>query len=277
MEKTLRAGFSALLSHFYKIDVSPLFATDVGEVIRSFQVVSSEKLCHAFDTFTRTGRPDDFALLLKVGAALDNLVDGTTLLMRAVYKGNLEAVQMLLRAGAATHITAKIKCPQLPLPPPTDDDLFGPPPAALGGLFGPPPPAGGGLFGPPPPAGGGLFGPVHPPVQASGQASARDTGLTALHIACMRACQTSAELLITEGKADVNAMTTAVRAVSLMDINFEPLLEPVSPLHIAAFKGPVSLFKLLLSHGGISKQQCRSEDSTLCTVQSLGGRRRLPK
>uniref|UniRef100_A0A0G4FVF6 Uncharacterized protein n=1 Tax=Chromera velia CCMP2878 TaxID=1169474 RepID=A0A0G4FVF6_9ALVE len=125
MRKGVRVELNVLMSLYYRMDLEPLFAVDIGNVIRSFQVFTAEMLREALNEFMETGergKRDDLALILKVGAALDAVVevppanpegigDGgegeacqETALMRAVDFGSLEAVQMLVGAGAGLEV-----------------------------------------------------------------------------------------------------------------------------------------------------------------------------
>eukprot|EP00820_Chromera_velia_P031517 Cvel_13950.t2-p1 / transcript=Cvel_13950.t2 / gene=Cvel_13950 / organism=Chromera_velia_CCMP2878 / gene_product=Ankyrin-3, putative / transcript_product=Ankyrin-3, putative / location=Cvel_scaffold974:21893-23170(+) / protein_length=426 / sequence_SO=supercontig / SO=protein_coding / is_pseudo=false len=67
-----------LLSIYYRMDLEPLFAFDIGNVIRSFQAVTAEELQGALDAFMKTGereKREDLELLLKMGAAVDAAVE----------------------------------------------------------------------------------------------------------------------------------------------------------------------------------------------------------
>jgi len=67
-------------------------------VIRSF--VGAETLCQAVDACAGGGGTDDLALLLRVGADIDALVEGKNVLMRGVCSASLPAVEMLVEEGA---------------------------------------------------------------------------------------------------------------------------------------------------------------------------------
>uniref|UniRef100_A0A0G4FK58 CBM20 domain-containing protein n=1 Tax=Chromera velia CCMP2878 TaxID=1169474 RepID=A0A0G4FK58_9ALVE len=90
----------------WKIDLSSLCKRQVWNLIRSFQPVTSKALRKAFDTFIR-GQKDDLRLLLFVGADIDGMVKGKTALMRAVREGSLEAVELLVKAGARFDVLTK--------------------------------------------------------------------------------------------------------------------------------------------------------------------------
>uniref|UniRef100_A0A0G4G8T1 Uncharacterized protein n=1 Tax=Chromera velia CCMP2878 TaxID=1169474 RepID=A0A0G4G8T1_9ALVE len=127
MRKGVRVELNTLMSLYYRMDVEPLFPHDFDFVLRSFQVVAPEVLREALNEFMETGekeKRDDLELLLKVGAAVDGTVEvpqppdpeeegeegeqETTLqetaLMRAVDYGSLEAVKILVRAGAGLEV-----------------------------------------------------------------------------------------------------------------------------------------------------------------------------
>mmetsp|Transcript_41252 Transcript_41252/g.81372 ORF Transcript_41252/g.81372 Transcript_41252/m.81372 type:complete len:171 (+) Transcript_41252:173-685(+) len=78
MRLGVRGELNTILSLYYRIDLEPLFALDIGNVIRSFQVVSAEVLREAFNAFMETGereKREDLELLLKVGAEIDSFVE----------------------------------------------------------------------------------------------------------------------------------------------------------------------------------------------------------
>uniref|UniRef100_A0A0G4HTT2 Uncharacterized protein n=1 Tax=Chromera velia CCMP2878 TaxID=1169474 RepID=A0A0G4HTT2_9ALVE len=95
-----------IVSHYYIFDWSRLFASEVGNVIRSFQAVDAETLSRAADASAEKARRDDLALLFRLGAtaSIDTLVDGKTALIRAVYAGSLPAVEMLVEEGASLEV-----------------------------------------------------------------------------------------------------------------------------------------------------------------------------
>uniref|UniRef100_A0A0G4HUX3 Uncharacterized protein n=1 Tax=Chromera velia CCMP2878 TaxID=1169474 RepID=A0A0G4HUX3_9ALVE len=121
MRKSVRVELNTLMSLYYRIDLEPLFALDIGNV-RSFQAVSAETLREALNAFMETGereKKEDVELLLKVGAEVDTLVerpagggDGEgeqqmvkeSALMGAVTFGSLEAVEILVGAGAGLEV-----------------------------------------------------------------------------------------------------------------------------------------------------------------------------
>uniref|UniRef100_A0A0G4IF54 Reverse transcriptase domain-containing protein n=1 Tax=Chromera velia CCMP2878 TaxID=1169474 RepID=A0A0G4IF54_9ALVE len=133
MRLGVRSELNMILSLYYRMDLEPLFALDIGNVIRSFQAVMPEGLREALNAFMETGereKREDLELLLKVGAEVDSVVEvpqaviaegnggvggggqqrlQETALMRAVDFGNLEAVQILIerRAGLETGGTNK--------------------------------------------------------------------------------------------------------------------------------------------------------------------------
>uniref|UniRef100_A0A0G4H436 Uncharacterized protein n=1 Tax=Chromera velia CCMP2878 TaxID=1169474 RepID=A0A0G4H436_9ALVE len=125
VRKGVRVELNRLMSLYYRIDLGPLFTRDIGEEIRSFQVVTAEVLREALNAFMETGKKekrDDLELLLTVGAEVDSVVEvpqagavggaggggqqtlQETALMRAVDFGSLEAVKMLVGAGAGLEV-----------------------------------------------------------------------------------------------------------------------------------------------------------------------------
>uniref|UniRef100_A0A0G4FGZ4 Uncharacterized protein n=1 Tax=Chromera velia CCMP2878 TaxID=1169474 RepID=A0A0G4FGZ4_9ALVE len=123
----MRLELNKIMSLCYRMDVEPLFALDIGNVIRSFQAVMAETLREALNKFMETGekrKREDLELLLKVGAAVDAVVEvpevaqaggreeerggqrilQETALMRAVDFGSLEAVKILVGAGAGLEV-----------------------------------------------------------------------------------------------------------------------------------------------------------------------------
>uniref|UniRef100_A0A0K6S9U3 Uncharacterized protein n=2 Tax=Chromera velia CCMP2878 TaxID=1169474 RepID=A0A0K6S9U3_9ALVE len=122
MRKSVRVELNTLMSLYYRMDLEPLFALDIGNVIRSFQAVSAETLRGALNIFMETGereKREDLELLLKVGAEVDSVVESPaggndgegeqqmvkeSALMGAVTFGSLEAVQMLVGVGAGLEM-----------------------------------------------------------------------------------------------------------------------------------------------------------------------------
>uniref|UniRef100_A0A0G4FVD9 Uncharacterized protein n=1 Tax=Chromera velia CCMP2878 TaxID=1169474 RepID=A0A0G4FVD9_9ALVE len=103
--QTLRERIHSLLdqmvSRYYKMDLSPLFAIPVGSVIRAFMPIDAEALGDAVEAFAKGEmQRDDLLLLLKVGADTEGMVRGRTALARAVYAASLPAVEVLVEAGA---------------------------------------------------------------------------------------------------------------------------------------------------------------------------------
>uniref|UniRef100_A0A0G4H0T9 Uncharacterized protein n=1 Tax=Chromera velia CCMP2878 TaxID=1169474 RepID=A0A0G4H0T9_9ALVE len=96
-----------IISQYYKIDLSPLFCSAVGNVIRSFQAVDAQILCPVVRACAGEGSEelDDLSLLLKLGADVNSLAlgSGKTPLMEAVYAGSLPAVEMLMEGGASVE------------------------------------------------------------------------------------------------------------------------------------------------------------------------------
>uniref|UniRef100_A0A0G4HD59 Uncharacterized protein n=1 Tax=Chromera velia CCMP2878 TaxID=1169474 RepID=A0A0G4HD59_9ALVE len=128
MRKGVRVELNTIMNLYYSMDLEPLFALDIGNVIRSFQVVSAEVLRDALNAFMETGereKREDLELLQNVGAEVDTVVevpqaaptgDGgvggqgirqklqETALMRAVDFGSLEAVEILVGSGAGLEV-----------------------------------------------------------------------------------------------------------------------------------------------------------------------------
>uniref|UniRef100_A0A0G4FM96 Uncharacterized protein n=1 Tax=Chromera velia CCMP2878 TaxID=1169474 RepID=A0A0G4FM96_9ALVE len=104
-KQDFKKGLNKIQSLYYKIDLEPLFACDIGNVLRSFQPVSPQFLLDAINELHNTGRRDDLSLLLKVGADMDGFAENRrTALMQAVVVGSLEAVRMLVDAGASLEV-----------------------------------------------------------------------------------------------------------------------------------------------------------------------------
>uniref|UniRef100_A0A0G4EYK3 Uncharacterized protein n=1 Tax=Chromera velia CCMP2878 TaxID=1169474 RepID=A0A0G4EYK3_9ALVE len=118
MRRGVRIELNTLLSLYYRMDVEPLFTLAMRKVIPYFQTVTGETLPQALDAFMNTGerqKREDLELLLKVGAAVDAVVEvpqgesqagviekvQETALIRAINFGSLEAVKILVGAGAA--------------------------------------------------------------------------------------------------------------------------------------------------------------------------------
>uniref|UniRef100_A0A0G4GTF0 Uncharacterized protein n=1 Tax=Chromera velia CCMP2878 TaxID=1169474 RepID=A0A0G4GTF0_9ALVE len=108
VRREVHSRLDQVVSHFFNIDLSPLFDSEIGRVIRSFQAVSAETLGEAVDVFAKSGGAlqggADLCLLLRVGAEVDGLVEGRTALMRAVKGGCVPAVRVLVGAGASLEI-----------------------------------------------------------------------------------------------------------------------------------------------------------------------------
>uniref|UniRef100_A0A0G4HUG0 Uncharacterized protein n=1 Tax=Chromera velia CCMP2878 TaxID=1169474 RepID=A0A0G4HUG0_9ALVE len=123
MRKAVRVEMNTLMNLYYRMDLEPLLALDIGNAIRSFQVMSAEVLRAALIAFMETGereKREDLELLLKVGAEVDALVEvrveeesggggeqqtiQETALMRAVAFGSMEATEILVKAGAGLEI-----------------------------------------------------------------------------------------------------------------------------------------------------------------------------
>uniref|UniRef100_A0A0G4FXP6 Uncharacterized protein n=1 Tax=Chromera velia CCMP2878 TaxID=1169474 RepID=A0A0G4FXP6_9ALVE len=102
LKKAVNACLQQIESEYFDMKLPALFSSEVGGVIRSFQAVDAEKLGHAAIAAVGGGEEslEDLALLLRVGADLEGLVSGCTALMRAVSAGNVQVVEMLVRAGA---------------------------------------------------------------------------------------------------------------------------------------------------------------------------------
>uniref|UniRef100_A0A0G4HED6 Uncharacterized protein n=1 Tax=Chromera velia CCMP2878 TaxID=1169474 RepID=A0A0G4HED6_9ALVE len=102
LKKEAHSKLDQILSHYYKIDLSPFFASEVGKVIRSFQAVDAPTLCQAARACTGEGPQgiENLSLLLRVGANVNVLVDGKSPLVEAVSARSLPAVEMLVEEGA---------------------------------------------------------------------------------------------------------------------------------------------------------------------------------
>uniref|UniRef100_A0A0G4I1L2 Uncharacterized protein n=1 Tax=Chromera velia CCMP2878 TaxID=1169474 RepID=A0A0G4I1L2_9ALVE len=94
-----------------RMDLSPLFAYDISNVIRSFTAVGADQLHEKLDEFfeaeageERRAKREDLTLLLHVGVDVDGLVDNDTALMKAVQAISLEAVKILVEAGAGLGV-----------------------------------------------------------------------------------------------------------------------------------------------------------------------------
>uniref|UniRef100_A0A0G4HXF9 Uncharacterized protein n=1 Tax=Chromera velia CCMP2878 TaxID=1169474 RepID=A0A0G4HXF9_9ALVE len=107
VRKRYHVELDQIISWNYSMDLSPLFDLDICNVIRSFESVSAETLRSGLDTFLDSGKKDDLSLYLKVGAHMDGIVDNETVLLRCVDRGNLEAVEMLVGAGAGLEVGEK--------------------------------------------------------------------------------------------------------------------------------------------------------------------------
>uniref|UniRef100_A0A0G4HLH2 Uncharacterized protein n=1 Tax=Chromera velia CCMP2878 TaxID=1169474 RepID=A0A0G4HLH2_9ALVE len=110
MKKGARVQLNRIMNARYCMDLSPLFACDIGNVIRSFVPIGADQLYETLDEFfkqkswRRRVKREDFALLLHVSADVDRLVDGDTALMKAVLATSLEAVKILVEAGAGVGV-----------------------------------------------------------------------------------------------------------------------------------------------------------------------------
>uniref|UniRef100_A0A0G4HZY1 Uncharacterized protein n=1 Tax=Chromera velia CCMP2878 TaxID=1169474 RepID=A0A0G4HZY1_9ALVE len=98
------ADLNEILSLNYPMDLAPLLVSNIGGVIRSFQVFSAQTLCDALHSFLNTGVDGNFSLYLKVGAEVNGLVNGETPLVKAVKRGSEKAVKMLLEGGAGLEV-----------------------------------------------------------------------------------------------------------------------------------------------------------------------------
>uniref|UniRef100_A0A0G4HF05 Uncharacterized protein n=1 Tax=Chromera velia CCMP2878 TaxID=1169474 RepID=A0A0G4HF05_9ALVE len=96
-KKDFTAEMTSLVNRHYKIDLSDLFACDIGRTIASFQPVDAKTLCSAVGRSS----PEDVCLLLQVGAQVDGLHEGKTALMRAVSGGKEAITKMLVQRGEA--------------------------------------------------------------------------------------------------------------------------------------------------------------------------------
>eukprot|EP00820_Chromera_velia_P010955 Cvel_4820.t1-p1 / transcript=Cvel_4820.t1 / gene=Cvel_4820 / organism=Chromera_velia_CCMP2878 / gene_product=Putative ankyrin repeat protein RF_0381, putative / transcript_product=Putative ankyrin repeat protein RF_0381, putative / location=Cvel_scaffold217:20128-21174(-) / protein_length=349 / sequence_SO=supercontig / SO=protein_coding / is_pseudo=false len=70
--------------------------------------MSAETLRCYLDAFIEKGERDDLCLLLFVGADVDGLVDGMTALQRAIAAQNMEAVRLLVDAGAGLEVEGRL-------------------------------------------------------------------------------------------------------------------------------------------------------------------------
>uniref|UniRef100_A0A0G4GW89 Uncharacterized protein n=1 Tax=Chromera velia CCMP2878 TaxID=1169474 RepID=A0A0G4GW89_9ALVE len=86
------------------MDLAPLFSRPVGRVVRSFRAATAESLRTALDAFIERGERADLCLLLFVGADLDRVVGGQTALLKAIDARHVEAVQLLVEAGADLEV-----------------------------------------------------------------------------------------------------------------------------------------------------------------------------
>uniref|UniRef100_A0A0G4I481 Uncharacterized protein n=1 Tax=Chromera velia CCMP2878 TaxID=1169474 RepID=A0A0G4I481_9ALVE len=82
----------------------PLWRLPVGRVIRSFGAVSAEVLRSSLEAFIKRGERGDLFLVLFIGAHVDGLVEGMTALHRAIAAQNMEAVRLLVDAGAGLNV-----------------------------------------------------------------------------------------------------------------------------------------------------------------------------
>uniref|UniRef100_A0A0G4HJ37 Uncharacterized protein n=1 Tax=Chromera velia CCMP2878 TaxID=1169474 RepID=A0A0G4HJ37_9ALVE len=123
MKKGVRVELNKIISLHYRMDLEPLVVRDVGKVLRSFQAVTAEVLREAVNAFMETGekgKKEDLEFILKLGAAVDTVMEvpqaaaagghgehrtlQETALMRAVNFGSLEAVKILVGAGAGLEV-----------------------------------------------------------------------------------------------------------------------------------------------------------------------------
>uniref|UniRef100_A0A0G4HI30 Uncharacterized protein n=1 Tax=Chromera velia CCMP2878 TaxID=1169474 RepID=A0A0G4HI30_9ALVE len=104
LTKTTHTHLDEMMRACFHMDLSPLFSSEVRRVIRSFIPTDAETLGKAVESFATGGETqterDDLLLLLKVGADIDGLHEGKNALTRAVYAGSLQAVEILVEAGA---------------------------------------------------------------------------------------------------------------------------------------------------------------------------------
>uniref|UniRef100_A0A0G4HYH0 Uncharacterized protein n=1 Tax=Chromera velia CCMP2878 TaxID=1169474 RepID=A0A0G4HYH0_9ALVE len=103
-KKKILAALEKLIRLNFRKNLTSLLQKGVGSVIRSFRAATAETLLVALGAFMERGERGDLCLLLFVGADLDGLVEGRTALMRAVARGNVEAMGMLVEAGAGLDV-----------------------------------------------------------------------------------------------------------------------------------------------------------------------------
>uniref|UniRef100_A0A0G4HG12 Uncharacterized protein n=1 Tax=Chromera velia CCMP2878 TaxID=1169474 RepID=A0A0G4HG12_9ALVE len=125
MRKRARVQLNRIMNARYCMDLSPLFACDIGNVIWSFTPIGADQLDETLEEFfeaeeseERRAKREDLTLLLHMGTDVDGLVNGQTAVIKAMRVTSLEAVKMLVEAGAgvgvkksngnsALHITKK--------------------------------------------------------------------------------------------------------------------------------------------------------------------------
>uniref|UniRef100_A0A0G4HQ67 Uncharacterized protein n=1 Tax=Chromera velia CCMP2878 TaxID=1169474 RepID=A0A0G4HQ67_9ALVE len=128
LSRTVRVELNPIVNAYYRMDLQPLLDHDVCKHLQSFQLVPAEMLRETLTAFMETGgerERADLELFLKVGAELDTpvkvhpygsrpqngpqggLVEETALL-RAVVFGSVEAVKMLLQAGAGLEACREV-------------------------------------------------------------------------------------------------------------------------------------------------------------------------
>uniref|UniRef100_A0A0G4H8M5 Uncharacterized protein n=1 Tax=Chromera velia CCMP2878 TaxID=1169474 RepID=A0A0G4H8M5_9ALVE len=111
MKKGAKVQLNRIMNARYCMDLSPLFACDIGKVIRSFAPVGADPLHERLDAFfqaeegeEKRAKREDLALLLRIGADVDGLVDGETALIKAVLAPSLKTVKILVEAGAGVGV-----------------------------------------------------------------------------------------------------------------------------------------------------------------------------
>uniref|UniRef100_A0A0G4HPV3 Uncharacterized protein n=1 Tax=Chromera velia CCMP2878 TaxID=1169474 RepID=A0A0G4HPV3_9ALVE len=106
LKKSCNAELDQLVGCNYKMDLPRLSPFGIYSVIRSFRAVSPETLLSAFQAFTERGEREAFrvCLCLCARADVDGLVDGVTVLMRAVCNGHFDSVRMLVERGAGLEV-----------------------------------------------------------------------------------------------------------------------------------------------------------------------------
>uniref|UniRef100_A0A0G4HPR0 Uncharacterized protein n=1 Tax=Chromera velia CCMP2878 TaxID=1169474 RepID=A0A0G4HPR0_9ALVE len=95
----------------YCIDLSPLLACDIRNVIRSFTPIGADQLYETLEEFfeaeegeERRAKREDLALLLHVGADVDGFINNNIVLIKAVLATSLEATKILVEAGVGVGV-----------------------------------------------------------------------------------------------------------------------------------------------------------------------------